>query len=91
MNLYFLVEGKRTEKRVYRDWVESTFQKQLNRASSLSEILLSASKDEILECMQKCYFPEKNTNLPLFFDGAGRRVLNSHPLPNPLLHSLVPR
>ena len=37
MNLYFLVEGKRTEKKVYRSWIDGVFPK-LSRAETLDDV-----------------------------------------------------
>jgi hypothetical protein len=56
----------------FYDWVESRFQVFLSKQDTLSEILQTASKDEIKRAIADCYAADRSEGLPLFFDGVGR-------------------
>jgi hypothetical protein len=56
----------------FYDWVEKAFQKRLNTAATLSNILLGFRKEQIASGLRACYQPDDAANLPILFDGAGR-------------------
>src|SRR5437660_240776 len=56
----------------FYDWTEKTFQKRLNTAVTLSDILLTFRKEQIEGGLRACYLPDEPANLPILFDGVGR-------------------
>lgn len=53
-------------------WATTQFQRHLGTSDTLEVILQNAGKDEIKECLTKCYNAAGSANLPFLFDGAGR-------------------
>lgn len=56
----------------FYDWAATTFQRRLNTAVTLSDILMTFSKEQIENGLRACYQPDDATNLPILFDGVGR-------------------
>lgn len=56
----------------FYSWVEKVFQEVLTAGTSLNEILFISSKEEIENCIWRCYFADEQQGLPILFDGIGR-------------------
>ena len=56
----------------FYDWIESRFQRHLEKEETLDAILRTATKDEIKSAILECYSAQHEVNLPLLFDGIGR-------------------
>jgi len=61
----------------FYDWVEKTFQTQLQTMAGLSDILLAFDRKQIESGLRACYQPAAKENLPILFDGAGRSYPHS--------------
>jgi hypothetical protein len=63
--------------KAFYDWVESRFQSNLSKTSSLDELLKSCTQSELEKIIRSCYLSKEESDLPLLFDGIGRSYSHS--------------